>query len=92
MSERLHYLDWLRVLAILGVFLFHAVHPFDVTDWHIKNGDQSLLVTLIFVIFLYPGVCRYFSCSPELAAGSPCGKEVGGNLRASASCACLYHF
>jgi len=24
---RLHYLDWLRVLAILMVFLFHAVHP-----------------------------------------------------------------
>lgn len=26
---RLHYLDWLRVLAILGVFFYHAVHPFD---------------------------------------------------------------
>jgi len=52
-SVRLHYLDWLRVLAILGVFLFHAVHPFDATDWHIKNADQSLTVTLVFVIFLY---------------------------------------
>ena len=28
-SARLHYLDWLQVLAILGVFLFHALHPFD---------------------------------------------------------------
>jgi peptidoglycan/LPS O-acetylase OafA/YrhL len=28
-SERLYYLDWLRVLLIFGVFLFHAVHPFD---------------------------------------------------------------
>ena len=53
-SARLHYLDWLRVLAILGVFLFHAVHPFDVTDWHIKNTEQSLLVTLVFAVFLYP--------------------------------------
>jgi len=26
---RLHYLDWLQVLAVLGVFLFHAGHPFD---------------------------------------------------------------
>jgi peptidoglycan/LPS O-acetylase OafA/YrhL len=25
-SARLHYLDWLRVLLILGVFLYHAVH------------------------------------------------------------------
>jgi glucan biosynthesis protein C len=53
-SVRLHYLDWLRVLAILGVFLFHAVHPFDATDWHIKNAQQSIVVTLVFVVFLYP--------------------------------------
>jgi fucose 4-O-acetylase-like acetyltransferase len=50
----LHYVDWLRVLAILGVFLFHAVHPFDATPWHIKNADTSLVVTLAFVVFLYP--------------------------------------
>jgi peptidoglycan/LPS O-acetylase OafA/YrhL len=63
-SVRLHYLDWLRVLAILGVFLFHAVHPFDVTDWHIKNTEQSMLVTLVFVIFLYPwGMPLFFLLS-----------------------------
>ncbi|NIS80620.1 MAG: acyltransferase family protein [Anaerolineales bacterium] len=63
-SVRLHYLDWLRVLAILGVFLFHAVHPFDVTDWHIKNAEQSLVVTLVFVIFLYPwGMPLFFLLS-----------------------------
>jgi peptidoglycan/LPS O-acetylase OafA/YrhL len=61
---RLHYLDWLRVIAILGVFLFHAVHPFDATDWHIKNADQSIIVTLIFVIFLYPwGMPMFFLLS-----------------------------
>ncbi|MGD2251404.1 MAG: acyltransferase [Anaerolineales bacterium] len=58
---RLHYLDWMRVLAILGVFLFHAVHPFDATDWHIKNAQQSLVVTLIFIVFLYPwGMPMFF--------------------------------
>jgi len=31
-SDRLYYLDWLRVLAIFGVFLYHAVHPFDAGD------------------------------------------------------------
>jgi peptidoglycan/LPS O-acetylase OafA/YrhL len=61
---RLHYLDWLRVIAILGVFLFHAVHPFDATDWHIKNADQSIIVTLVFVIFLYPwGMPLFFLLS-----------------------------
>jgi peptidoglycan/LPS O-acetylase OafA/YrhL len=63
-SVRLHYLDWLRVLAILGVFLFHAVHPFDATDWHIKNADQSLIVTLVFVVSLYPwGMPLFFLLS-----------------------------
>jgi hypothetical protein len=42
-SPRIHYLDWLRVLALLGVFLYHAVHPFDTLDWHVKNADQSQL-------------------------------------------------
>jgi peptidoglycan/LPS O-acetylase OafA/YrhL len=27
-STRLHYLDWLQVLAILGVFLYHSIQPF----------------------------------------------------------------
>ncbi|MGB7055604.1 MAG: acyltransferase family protein, partial [bacterium] len=52
-SVRLHYLDWLRVLAILGVFLFHAVHPFDMFPWEIKNAEQSVAVTL-FIVFLAP--------------------------------------
>ena len=38
-SVRLHYLDWLQVLAVLTVFMFHAVHPFDYLDWHIKNAE-----------------------------------------------------
>jgi glucan biosynthesis protein C len=50
---RLHYIDWLRVLATLGVFLFHAVHPFDLFAWEIKNADQSMVVSLL-VAFLTP--------------------------------------
>ena len=51
-SARLFYLDWLRVIATLGVFLYHAVRPFDLQDWLIKNEERSALITLIFVIFL----------------------------------------
>lgn len=56
---RLHYLDWLRVIAILGVFLFHAVHPFDLSDWHIKNDQTSFAVTLIYA-FLAPWGMPFF--------------------------------
>jgi glucan biosynthesis protein C len=62
-SVRLHYLDWLRVLAILGVFLFHAVHPFDMFDWEIKNAEQSAVATL-FIVFLAPwGMPLFFFLS-----------------------------
>jgi glucan biosynthesis protein C len=58
-SARLHYLDWLRVLAILGVFLFHAVHPFDVSPWVIKNAEQSETVTA-FLGLLFPWGMPFF--------------------------------
>ena len=45
-SPRLYHLDALRVIAILIVFLFHAVHPFDQADWHVKNIEQSLILTV----------------------------------------------
>jgi len=38
---RVHYLDWLRVLAVLGVFLYHAGHPFDTTGWHVKKTARA---------------------------------------------------
>lgn len=53
-SRRLYYIDWLRVLLIFGVFLFHAVHPFDAVDWHIKNDEQSVALSAIMLVLLYP--------------------------------------
>ena len=52
-GTRLHYLDWLRVLAIFGVFIFHMVRPFDFIDFHINNAEQSMSVTY-FIVFFYP--------------------------------------
>jgi peptidoglycan/LPS O-acetylase OafA/YrhL len=58
---RLHYLDWLQVLAILGVFLFHAVHPFDdLADWHIKNAQRSALATFFIGFFNLWGMPFFF--------------------------------
>ena len=62
-SMRLYYIDWLRLLAILGVFLFHAVHPFDMFPWEIKNAETSIAVTL-FIVFLGPwGMPLFFLLS-----------------------------
>jgi glucan biosynthesis protein C len=59
-STRLHYLDWLRVLAILMVFLFHAVHPFDFGDWQVKNVNQSQILTIILLILSIWGMPFFF--------------------------------
>ncbi len=35
--QRRYDIDWLRVLAILSVFVFHSTRFFDLGDWHVKN-------------------------------------------------------
>jgi len=60
-SARLHYLDWLQVLAVLGVFLFHAVHPFDdLYPWYIKNTESSALVDIFVGFFASWGMPFFF--------------------------------
>ncbi len=36
-AARVYYLDWLRVLAILTVFVYHSTRFFNPEDWHVKN-------------------------------------------------------
>ena len=48
---RRYDIDWLRVLAMLGVFFFHSARFFDPFDWHVKN-EQHSTAALVFVGFL----------------------------------------
>jgi len=52
-AVQLHYFDWLRVIVILGVFLFHAVHPFDPACWLCQHAEKSEAATY-FLDFLFP--------------------------------------
>jgi peptidoglycan/LPS O-acetylase OafA/YrhL len=72
-AQRRYDLDWLRVLAFSAVFFYHCGRFFDESDWHIKNGETSVLVdTLkgIFdlwgmpLIFLISGASIYFALRP----------------------------
>ncbi len=47
---RRYDLDWLRVLAILAIFVFHCTRFFDLNDWSIKN-DATYLFVQIWVEF-----------------------------------------
>jgi glucans biosynthesis protein C len=59
-TARHHDLDWLRVVAVLAVFVFHAAHPFDLFDWHVKNQQRSLAVTLVLGPFVPWGMGLLF--------------------------------
>jgi glucans biosynthesis protein C len=49
-AVRRYDLDWLRVLAILTVFVFHSSRFFDLEDWHVKNAAQYLGVQIWIII------------------------------------------
>jgi surface polysaccharide O-acyltransferase-like enzyme len=40
-QERRNDIDWLRVLAMFSVFLFHCARYFDNEGWHVKNPQLS---------------------------------------------------
>ena len=52
-KQRQYYLDWIRIINILIVFLFHAGRFFDNDDWHVKNAVTSPAAD--FILFLLKG-------------------------------------
>jgi len=70
MARRLHYIDWLRVMAFGLLFLFHATRFFDTYPWHIKNVESSTAINYFVefvhswrmqLIFLISGAGTYFA-------------------------------
>ena len=63
-------LDWIRVIAILTIFIFHTGRFFDPFDWHVKNVIEyegmgiwsSFLVSWgMPLIFTISGASLFFS-------------------------------
>jgi len=74
--ERRYDIDWLRVLAMATIFLYHSGRPFDAFEWIIMNPEPDLAFTLVNVFvrgwimplfFVISGMATYFS----LARRSP---------------------
>ena len=61
--HRLYYLDWLRVLAVAGVFFYHSARFFNISDWHIKNAETSVVLEIIISIFNLWGMQLMFAIS-----------------------------
>jgi glucan biosynthesis protein C len=76
-QKRLHYLDWLRVLAVLGVFCAHTIYVFDTFYWHMRTeqGTPGLEAFVAFgtqwgmsLLFLLSGASSWFVLHSRTAA------------------------
>jgi peptidoglycan/LPS O-acetylase OafA/YrhL len=75
-GARRYDLDWLRVLAMLLIFLYHTTRPFDTLEnWHVKNNQltDAFAFTVIGVPWLMPlffvlsGAASFFSLRSRTA-------------------------
>jgi glucans biosynthesis protein C len=69
-NNRNYYIDWLRVIATVCIFLFHNSRVYDYGDWSIKNIHTTLFATqfvesmniwMMPLFFALSGASVYFS-------------------------------
>lgn len=60
MKERRYDIDWLRVIAMLAVFIFHCTRFFDTEGWHLKNPEQSELLFVLMRGLIWPWLMEIF--------------------------------
>jgi glucan biosynthesis protein C len=69
-GKRRYDIDWVRVVATLAVFVLHCGRFFDTVDWHLKNAQQSTMLTLFQawldqwmmpLLFLLSGLGSWYS-------------------------------
>jgi len=52
-AERVHHLDWLKVLIVYGIVVFHVSLVFTYGDWLVNNPERSLALSA-FAAFCFP--------------------------------------
>jgi glucan biosynthesis protein C len=69
-ATRIHYFDWLRAIAVLGVVLYHALIPFASSLWFIRNAQLSNVLGAVVsvlstfglpILFLLAGASARFA-------------------------------
>lgn len=48
-SQRQHYIDWIRVIAFMILIFFHCSMPFVSFGWEIKNNEHSLFLDRLII-------------------------------------------
>lgn len=52
-QERQYYIDWLRIILILSVYLFHVGMIFNPWQWHVKNNELYNGILTKIMTFLH---------------------------------------
>lgn len=52
-TERVHYLDTLKVAVVYGILFYHSALPFTWTSWLLSNPQKSVVLTLL-TAFCFP--------------------------------------
>lgn len=69
-TQRRYELDWLRVLTILSVFVFHSTRFFPIENWHVKNAvtyawvqslEGFMVIWMMPLIFLISGASLFYA-------------------------------
>lgn len=77
MDKRIHYLDWLRLLAVFLGLVFHAGRPFDGWPWIIKGPEigwltyfnEALTTVRLPLLFFVSGAATVFALRRASAFG-----------------------
>ena len=70
MKERRYDIDWMRVIAMLGVFVLHCTRFFCTEDWHVKAPveQQNDIWAILRGIFLWLWLMEMFFFASGFAA------------------------
>ena len=69
-TNRLHYIDWLRVLAVLLLFPYHTLRVFNTEAFYVKAGQLSTTLDYVLgfisvwhmqLLFVLAGASTYFA-------------------------------
>lgn len=48
--ERRYDIDWIRIFGMMTIFFYHCGRFFNLEDWHVKNNELSLSITIMLVV------------------------------------------
>lgn len=81
METHVHWVDWLKVLAVLGVFYYHSTMIFVLAPWMLANDERSQVLTVIAGSGFFFGMPLLFLLSGSASVFALRSRSIGEFLR-----------